>query len=103
VLVHSVYFWLDNGLGEEDKASFLQDLEALRGIENLGGVYIGKPGPTVRPAVDRTYDFALTVLMKDMTVHDHYQRHPLHKEFLAKNSTRWTKVVIYDSLVSHTP
>lgn len=96
MLVHSVYFWLDRNLSESDRESFLKDLDALRGIKNLDAVYIGEPGPTSRPAIDRTYDYALTVLMKDMNVHDEYQVHPLHKTFLENNSNKWIKVVIYD-------
>jgi len=96
MLVHSVYFWLEKNLTHDQRQTFHEELEKLRGIEVIRTIYIGKPAPTDRPAVDRTYDVALTILLDDMNGHDIYQKHPLHRQFLDQCSGFWTKVVIYD-------
>lgn len=96
MLVHSVFFWLDRNLGKEKQDQFRQGLESLKGIEAVQSLWLGSPASTTRPAVDRTYDFALTVLLKDMTGHDQYQKDPLHQAFLETFSSFWIKVVIYD-------
>jgi hypothetical protein len=97
MLVHSVFFWLDTKLSEQEKKDFRQGLESLLGIESVRNIYIGPPAPTTRPAVDRTYTYAVTVLMENMQGHEIYQNHELHKKFLQKFSSYWLKVVIYDS------
>ena len=97
MLVHAVYFWLKKDLNAEQRAAFLQGVESLKGIASTESVYVGGPAPTFRPVVDRTYDVALVVLMKDMAAHDAYQVDPLHKAFLEQYASNWEKVVIYDS------
>lgn len=97
MLVHAVYFWLKKDLTSEQRAAFLAGVESLKGIASTEAVHIGAPAPTFRPVVDRTYDVALVVLMKDMAAHDAYQVDPLHKAFLEKFASNWEKVVIYDS------
>lgn len=97
MLVHAVYFWLKRDLTSEQRTAFRAGVESLKGIASTEAVHIGGPAPTFRPVVDRTYDVALVVLMKDMAAHDAYQVDPLHKAFLEQFSTSWEKVVIYDS------
>ncbi|OGW79473.1 MAG: hypothetical protein A2Z83_02770, partial [Omnitrophica bacterium GWA2_52_8] len=75
---------------------FLRGLKTLKKIKGLDAVFIGRPAATKRPAIDRTYDYGLTVLMKNMKVHEAYQKHALHKRFLEKFFSCWIKVVIYD-------
>jgi hypothetical protein len=96
MIIHSVYFWLDRKLNAEERTRFKLGVESLGKIPNLSGFFIGGPAETNRPAVDRTYDVGLTILMKDMTVHQMYQEHPLHRQFLDGFSSCWIKVVIFD-------
>ncbi len=98
MLVHSVYFWLKEGLSDEERASFRRGVESLNGIEEVKAMYVGTPAPTDRPVVDRSYSVALTVVLDDMNAHDAYQVHPLHKEFLDQFAAYWDKVVIYDAM-----
>ena len=37
-----------------------------------------------RPVVEDSYDYAITVVLKDMEAHDHYQVDPIHLEFIDK-------------------
>ncbi len=96
MFVHTVYFWLDKNLTEDERADFLRGLESLRKIDGVLHVVIGPPALTKRPAVDRTYDYALTVLATGMEGYHVYQNHPIHKAFVEKYSHHWIKVVIYD-------
>ncbi|MFZ5803055.1 MAG: Dabb family protein [Candidatus Omnitrophota bacterium] len=94
--VHSVYFWLDKKLGAGERKAFVEALETLRGVESVRGIYIGPPAAATRPAVDRTYDHALTILFEGLKGHEAYQSHPLHKTFVEKFSPYWIKLVVYD-------
>ncbi len=96
MLIHSVYFWLDKNLPAVKRAEFRKALEELKKIEGMEAVYVGEPAATTRPAVDRTYDFALTVMMRDLHAHARYQEDPKHKQFLEQYASCWIKVVIYD-------
>ncbi|MCZ8129772.1 MAG: Dabb family protein [Steroidobacteraceae bacterium] len=96
MLVHTVLFWLDRNLSEADRAAFVADLEALRGIPSVRFVQVGQPSATNRPVVDRTYDVGVAVHFDDLKGHDEYQVHPLHTGFLQRNSSKWVRVLIYD-------
>lgn len=97
MLVHSVYFWLSEDATAKDKDMFEKKLKALKNISSAEAVYIGTPAGTDRPMIDRSYDYALTVVFKDMQAHDCYQTDPLHKDFLTNCSKLFGKVVIYDA------
>ena len=98
MLVHTVLFWLNEGLDGAQQTDFRRALESLQGIESAEAVYIGVPAPTPeRPVIDNSYDFCLTVLLKDMAAHDAYQADPLHTAFIEGNKTLWKRVQIYDA------
>lgn len=99
MLVHNVFFWLNEDLDCARIEAFREGLETLRGIEAAEAVYVGVPAPTQpRPVIDNSYTFGLTVLFKDMAGHDAYQVHPLHKAFLKEFASCWERVQIYDAL-----
>ena len=98
MLVHTVFFWLNKDLDGPQQTEFRIALETLKGIEAAEAVHIGIPAPTPeRPVIDNSYDFCLTVLLKDMAAHDAYQVDPLHTAFIEGNKTLWEKVRIYDA------
>lgn len=98
MLVHSVFFWLKPELDSEARQQFRGGLESLAGIESAEQVHVGVPAATPdRPVIDASYDFALTVLLRDMAAHDAYQQHPLHQNFLERFSSQWETVRIYDA------
>ncbi len=96
MLVHSVYFWLKKDLSQADRDAFLEGLGALSEINVVRSFAAGMPASTDRPVVEKSYDFALLVLLDDMEAHDVYQESALHQEFLGNFSTFWEKVVVYD-------
>lgn len=97
MLVHTVLFWLRKDLDAATITEFRSALETLKGIQSAEAVYIGSPAETPeRPVIDNSYDYCLTVILKDMAAHDAYQEDPLHVDFL-KNKNLWEKVKIYDA------
>jgi hypothetical protein len=99
MLVHSVYFWLKDGLSDADRAAVRKGLESLATIKSAQKVYIGAPAATPkRPIVDSSYDFALTVILKDIAAHDAYQSDPIHTAFVANCSKLWKKLTIFDAM-----
>ncbi len=94
--IHSVYFWLQRDKSDHELPAFLQALESLKEIPPVKQLWVGTPAPTDRPAVDSTYDAALTVFFEDAQGHALYQKHLLHQNFLENYRAWWRKVVIYD-------
>lgn len=98
MLVHSVFFWLKSGLDAAAIAAFEDGLHALKGISAAEAVYVGTPAATPdRPVIDSSYDYALTVVLKDLSAHDAYQVDALHKAFIENFASFWDRVLIYDA------
>lgn len=73
-------------------------LESLTRIESAEAAYVGSPAATAeRPVIDTSYDFCLTVVLKDIAAHDAYQVDQRHLDFLATFKESWKKVKVYDA------
>lgn len=98
MLVHTVYFWLREDLTDEQRKAFKEEgIDRLKEISSTDAVFTGVPASTDRPVIDRSYDFGLTVVLKDMQAHDEYQVDPIHTDFIKRFGDYWTKVTIYDA------
>jgi hypothetical protein len=98
MLVHTVLFWLRRDLDGDELTSFRLGLETLKSIDAAEAVHIGTPAQTPeRPVIDASYDFCLTVLLRDLEAHDAYQADPRHQAFLETFSPFWKRVKIYDA------
>jgi hypothetical protein len=98
MLIHTVLFWLRKDLAGDQITEFRMGLESLKGIEQAEAVYIGSPARTAeRPVLDTSYDFCLTVILKDVAAHDAYQADNAHLAFLASFKEFWKKVKVYDA------
>ena len=98
MLIHTVLFWLKKDLTDEDLTLFEQKLRALEKISSVEQMFLGRPSSTTkRPVIDDTYDFCLTVALKDLTAHDVYQEDPLHLAFIENCSHMSDRVKIYDA------
>jgi hypothetical protein len=98
MLVHTVLFWLKEDNSESQRAAFREGLESLRGISAVDTLYVGTPAATpVRPVIDTSYSFMLTVILRDLAAQDAYQEDPIHLAFVEKFKSFWDKVVIYDA------
>ena len=98
MLVHTVFFWLRKDLDGTQRANFRMGLESLKEIEHADSVFIGMPASVAeRPVCDKSYDFCLTVILKDVLAHDAYQAHEKHQNFIAVHKEQWQKVKVYDA------
>ena len=98
MLVHTVFFWLRKDLDGAQRAEFRMGLESLKEIEHANSVLIGRPASVAeRPVCDNSYDFCLTVILKDVPAHDAYQAHEIHQNFIATHKEQWQKVKVYDA------
>jgi hypothetical protein len=101
-LIHSVFFWLKEDLSEADEAAFIAGVESLKTIRSIKSCYIGPPAPTEeRGVVDNSYSYALIVHFEDVTGQDAYQVDPIHLKFVEDHQDKWTKVVVYDNLITN--
>ena len=98
MLTHTVIFWLKEGLTQEDRDLFFNEVKTLTTIDSVENGFLGTPASTPkRPVVDDSYDCALSVALKDLDAHDHYQADPIHLAFIEKCGHLWDKVIIYDA------
>ena len=97
MFVHHVFFWLKEGLSNEEVQKFEEGVQSLLKIETLKYGDVGKPADTDRPVIDRSYSYSLLTVFDNKEGHDMYQPHPIHKKFIEECSSFWSKVVIYDS------
>ncbi|MFP4104783.1 MAG: Dabb family protein [Phycisphaerae bacterium] len=96
MFVHTVYFWLTEGVGKGRRIDFREGLQALAAIDEVKDLFYGEAVESERDVVDDSYDFGLTVLFENRAAHDVYQDHPLHKGFIDNFSDLWTRVRVYD-------
>ena len=98
MLVHTVIFWLKKDLSEDQKVVFTNEVKILGEISSVENFHLGTPAPTPkRPVIEDSYDYSITVVLKDMNAHDDYQVDPIHLEFIDKCKDMWERVVIYDA------
>lgn len=97
MLVHSVYFWLKDGVSQDERSFFRAQLESLKDVSSAQAVHVGTAAATQREVVDSSYDFALTLIFEDLSAHDKYQVDPAHKAFLENCSSMFDRILIYDA------
>jgi gamma-glutamyltranspeptidase len=94
--IHTAYFWFKDSVSQERLDAFSASTEKLREIDVVMALYTGKPANTTRPIVERSYDYAVIIHLKDLAAHDVYQKDPIHLKMLADFSGLWEKVMITD-------
>lgn len=98
--VHMVYFWLKEGVTEQEKQSLMKDCRELLGtIPSVRSLIVGKPAGTPREVVDNSYSVGLVVYFDDAKGHDLYQEAEKHLEFIDRNQHIWERVQVYDLIV----
>ncbi|MEM1444649.1 MAG: Dabb family protein [Planctomycetota bacterium] len=99
---HVVHFWLRDDLSTEQHEAFLAGLASLGNSPNVADLRVAFPAQTPRDIVDNSYDVQLTVWFDSSEAHDAYQS-PADEAHVAFGKTFkpfWTRVLIYDSIVS---
>jgi hypothetical protein len=97
-IIHQVYFWLHN---ESDVAEFLKDAVPMLGrCKDVTQFYQGVPAPTEkREVVDHSFHVSCSLFFDSLEGQAAYQKDPLHLEFIAKYSSFWKTVKVYDILL----
>jgi hypothetical protein len=97
VFVHTVLFWLNDGVDETEKRELIEDCRSLLGsISTVRYLAVGIPADTPRGVVDNSYQVGLVVHFDDTAGHDHYQEAEKHLEFIERNQEKWRRVQVYD-------
>lgn len=99
--LHMVYFWAAEGKGAEAAQKIAGGCNMhLRGIPGVVRLDVGFPAGTDRSVVDNSYAVGLLVLFADSAAHEVYQEHPDHLQFIAECSPYWSRVQVYDTLLT---
>lgn len=97
--IHTVFFWFNEGVTEEEKTTFMEGLKSLSEVPTVREFHIGPPAGTPREVVDNSYDYALILHFDDKEGQDAYQVHPIHQAFVETSEGVWERVQVYDTLV----
>ena len=99
-LIHTVFFWTNEGTTDEQMKAFEAGLEKLGSCPQIQTYFWGPPASTEkRDVVDNTYDYAINVHFASKEDQDDYQDEPIHQEFIENHKDLWAKVVVYDNEV----
>ena len=98
--LHTVHFWLKDGLTEQDKHAVLEGIRSLADSPNVSRVSVRVPAGTPREVVDNSYDYQLVCEFDSPELHEAYQSadDAVHQAFIQKYKDKWTRVLIYDSV-----
>jgi hypothetical protein len=102
MLIHNVFFWLNDSVTPADRKAFEGELAALMKTPTVVGGHWGVPAAIPpRPVVDASYDYACSVVFKTLEDHAAYQStDAIHKAFIANSKAWWKQVKIYDMEIS---
>ena len=95
---HHVYFWLkEENKNAADRASFEQGLDELLKIpEAVNGIWSVPAAVELRPVVDQSWDYALSIRFASLEDHNIYQDDANHLAFIQKHRDKWAKVLVSD-------
>lgn len=98
MFIHHVYFWLKNPSSKEDLDALVEGLEKLSKVKTIKLFHIGKPAPTNRDVIERSYAVSWLCHFDDAEGQDSYQVDPIHLKFVEECEHLWQKVIVYDSI-----
>lgn len=95
---HHVYFWLkEEHQNPADRAVFEQGLASLFEIDLVAGGRWAVPAKVMlRPVIDQSWDYALSMQFATIEEHDAYQVDPDHNVFIGSFKEWWAKVLVMD-------
>ncbi len=98
MLQHTVYFYLNEEVTEEERQQFEEGLEMLLSIEEIYKSEIGIPADTPdREVTDNTFGYSIFVWFESMDDYNVYAEHPDHMDFIDQYEYLWADVRVYDS------
>lgn len=96
-IVHHVFFWLKNPDSTADRDALIAGLRKLAAVDVVRSLQIGVPASTEqRDVVDSSFQVSELMVFDNVVDQKTYQDHPVHKDFVAKCSHLWAKVIVYD-------
>ena len=95
---HHVYFWLkEENQNAADRAVFEQGLASLFEVDLVAGGRWAVPAKVmIRPVIDQSWDYALSMQFASVEQHDAYQVDPDHNVFINTFKEWWAKVLVMD-------
>ncbi len=98
-LMHHVFFWLKEPKNQAHRQQFEKAIDKLLKVETIKMSHFGTPASTEkRDVVDNSFTYSYMVLFDSLEDQKAYQIHPVHLNFVEKNSQLWDKVIVYDSV-----
>jgi len=95
---HSVYFWLDDSLDDDDRLAFEDGMRTLFAIDAVRDGRFGRPAETPeRDVTHNTFDYALVLDFDSVEQHDAYQAHHDHGVFVDRFSDWFEEVRVFDT------
>ena|ERR1700722_830702 len=96
MFLHCVYYWMRPELTKVEKETFLEKIQELIRLPSVKQGWFGKPAETDRPVIDRTYDYALVLILENLAGHDAFQADPEHHAIRNVVGGMWSRILIYD-------
>jgi hypothetical protein len=93
---HVAFFWLNDGLDEEQHSRFRKGLDLLTKESHVRERSIGQPSATNRDVVDSTYSYAIVLKFEDLVAHNAYQVSDAHQVFADTCFDMIKRVQVYD-------
>lgn len=95
---HHVYFWLkEERKNPADRAEFEKALALLIELPLVASGRWAVPAKVeIRPVVDQSWDYALSMCFASLEDHDAYQMDPDHSAFISSYKEWWAKVLVMD-------
>lgn len=101
MLQHTVYFYLNEDVTEEERQQFEEGLEALLSIEEIYRSEMGVPAGTPdREVTDHSFGYSIFTWFETMDDYEVYAEHPDHMEFIDQYESLWADVKVYDTQVT---
>ncbi len=97
-MAHTVYFWLQDGLSDQELESFEAGVRSLEASPTVRKLFLGGPAATPsRGVVDNSFDYNLVLWFDDVAGHDAYQISPVHLKFVEDHEDKFKEVRVFDT------
>lgn len=98
MLQHTVYFYLNDDVSQEEAREFESGLKELLEISAIYKSELGVPGDTdERDVTDHSFAYSIFTWFENLEDYKTYDEHPDHLEFIDTYSSLWADVKVYDS------
>lgn len=98
MLQHTVFFYLNEDVSEEEAQDFEEGLKELLEISSIHKAELGVPGDTAeRDVTDHSFAYSIYTWFENSEDYKTYDEHPDHVEFIETYSSLWADVKVYDS------